>query len=55
MIGDVMKEVRVLRQMTVAELQTRYAEVFGEPGRSRHKQFLIRRIAWRLRLMRPTS
>ena len=48
MIVNVMQEVRTLQKMTVSELQTRYAEVFGEPGHSRHKQFLIRRIAWRL-------
>lgn len=42
------KELATLEQMTVGELQQRYAEVFGEPVRSRHKQYLIRRIAWRL-------
>ena len=34
--------------MTVGGLQQRYTEVFGEPVRSPHKQYLIRRIAWRL-------
>jgi len=34
--------------MTVGQLHERYAEVFGEAARSRHKQYLIRRIAWRL-------
>ncbi len=34
--------------MTVGQLQQRYVEVFGEPVRSRHKQYLIHRIAWRL-------
>ena len=48
MLSNVMQEVQALREMTVPELQTRHAEVFGEPGRSQHKQFLIRRIAWRL-------
>lgn len=42
------KELAALEQMTVGQLQQRYAEVFGEPVRSRHKQYLIRRIAWRL-------
>jgi hypothetical protein len=42
------KEVAALEQMTVGQLQDRYAEVFGEPVRSRHRQYLIRRIAWRL-------
>ncbi len=45
---NVTREVQVLGAMTVPELQARYAQVFGEPGRSRHKQFLVRRITWRL-------
>jgi len=42
------KELGVMERMTVGQLQDRYVEVFGEPVRSRHKQYLIRRIAWRL-------
>lgn len=42
------KELAALEQMTVGQLQQRYTEVFGETVRSRHKQYLIRRIAWRL-------
>ena len=42
------KEIRALKRMTVADLRRRYAEVFGESTTSRHKQFLIRRIVWRL-------
>jgi len=42
------KELAALEQMTVGQLQQRYTEVFGEAVRSRHKQYLIRRIAWRL-------
>jgi hypothetical protein len=45
---NIAKEVAALEQMTVGQLQQRYVEVFGEPVRSRHKQYLIRRIAWRL-------
>ena len=45
---NIAKEVVALEQMTVGQLQDRYVEVFGEPVRSRHKQYLIRRIAWRL-------
>ncbi len=41
-------EVAALEQMTVGQLQQRYVEVFNEPVRSRRKQYLIRRIAWRL-------
>ncbi len=42
------KELAALDRMTVGELQQRYAELFGELIRSRHRQYLIRRIAWRL-------
>ena len=42
------KELAALEQMSVGQLQQRYAEIFGETVRSRHKQYLIRRIAWRL-------
>lgn len=45
---NIAKDVAALEQMTVGQLQQRYVEVFGEPVRSRHKQYLIRRIAWRL-------
>ena len=45
---NVPKELAALRRMTVGQLRERYAEVHGEPTRSNHKEFLIRRIAWRL-------
>ncbi len=45
---NVKMELATLERMTVGELQQRYFEVFGELVRSRHKQYLIRRIAWRL-------
>ena len=45
---NIAKEVAALEQMAVGRLQDRYVEVFGEPVRSRHRQYLIRRIAWRL-------
>ncbi len=44
----VFAEIEELRQMKVAALRTRYREVFGEKSRSSNKQFLFRRIAWRL-------
>jgi hypothetical protein len=34
--------------MTVGQLKDRYRDVFGEPSRSNHKLFLLRRIAWRI-------
>ena len=42
------KEVATLKRMTVRELRTRYAEVFGEETRAGNKPWLIKRIAWRL-------
>ena len=41
------KEIALLKHMTVTELRARYAEAFGEETRSRHKVFLVKRIAWR--------
>ena len=42
------EQIEALRHMTIAQLHERYREVFGEASRSNHKQFLFRRIAWRL-------
>ena len=42
------EQIESLRQMTVGQLKTKYQEVFGETSRSNHKQFLFRRIAWRM-------
>lgn len=43
--------VAALEDMTVGDLRERYGEVFGEPARSRNKQFLRKRIAWRIQAM----
>ena len=45
---NVEKEVAAMERMTVDQLRSKYAEVFQEPTRSRHKQYLIKRIAWRM-------
>lgn len=37
-----------LQELTVGQLRDRYAEVFGEPTRSGNRQWLLRRVAWRL-------
>lgn len=41
-------DIKRLKDAGVAELQRRYREVFGEEPRSRHREFLWKRIAWRL-------
>jgi hypothetical protein len=45
---NVERELVRLEMMSVSELRGRYAELFGEPTRGRHRQSLIRRILWRL-------
>ena len=45
---NVEKELAALRRMTVAELRQRYAQVFGEMTKARHKDYLRKRIIWRL-------
>ena len=45
---NVGREITALNKMTVLDLRRKYAEVFGENTTSRHKQFLIRRILWRM-------
>jgi hypothetical protein len=45
---NIAAEVGRLARMTVPELRTRHAEVFGAPAKSHHKDLLARQIAWRL-------
>ena len=40
--------LRALRGMTVAELRTQYRRAFGEEPRSWNRDFLWKRLAWRL-------
>src|SRR5580704_15833208 len=42
------EQIESLRHMTVGQLKAKYQEVFSEVSRSNHKQFLFRRIAWRM-------
>jgi hypothetical protein len=48
---NVGKELAALERLTVRQLRARYAEVFGEETRSRHKDHLIKRIVWRLQAL----
>ena len=45
------KEIEELSRMTVGQLRQKYIEAFGEESRSNHKQFLFRRIAWRIQAL----
>ena len=42
------REIDALRHQSVGQLKVKYLQVFGLESRSNHKQFLVRRIAWRL-------
>ena len=41
-------EIDGLRRMTVGQLRRKHMELFGEECRSNHKDFLFKRIAWRM-------
>lgn len=45
---NIEKEAATLRRMTVGQLQEKFSEVFGESTNARHKQWLVKRILWRL-------
>src|SRR5689334_4840460 len=51
MNASVLKEIEGLRRLTVGGLREKYREVFGEESRSHHKDFLYRRIAWRIQAL----
>src|SRR5437879_5219094 len=44
----VMHAIDELRNLKIPVLKKRYMELFGEESKSSNKQFLFRRIAWRL-------
>jgi hypothetical protein len=45
---NIKAELAALEKMTTGELVERYAALTGQPVRTRHKAYLIRKIAWRL-------
>jgi hypothetical protein len=45
---NITREVAALKRMSVKDLRLRYIEVFGEATRSGNKDFLWKRIAWRM-------
>jgi len=47
----VYREIEQLPSMHIEQLRQRYQEVFGEESHSKHKQHLVRRIAWRLQVL----
>ena len=45
---DIATELAALDGMPTSELAERYEELHGQPCRTRHRAYLIRKIAWRL-------
>ena len=48
MVPALVSAIEQLRSLNVIALRTKYKQVFGEESKSSNKQFLFRRIAWRL-------
>jgi len=49
---DIAKEVKSLNRMGVAGLREKYVEIFGEETKSGNKDFLVKRIAWRIQALK---
>lgn len=47
-VAEVAAQLLALETMTVRALSARYEEAFGEPTRSRNKEYLKKQIAWRI-------
>lgn len=47
-VENVERDLAALTRMSTDDLRARYAEIFGETPRSRHKIYLQRKIAWRI-------
>jgi hypothetical protein len=45
------KQITGLQQLTVKELRDKYGEVFGEATSAGNRDWLIRRVAWRLQAL----
>lgn len=48
---NVGKEIADLKQMTVGALREKYEAAFGEPTRAGNKDWLFKRIAWRIQAL----
>jgi Protein of unknown function (DUF2924) len=51
MKAELNQNIDQLRQMTTAQLQLKYRELFGQPSHSNHKDYLFRRVAWRMQAL----
>ena len=47
---DIDREVALLHRMTVGQLREKFEEVWREPTNTRNKQWLVKRIAWKMQV-----
>jgi hypothetical protein len=45
---EIAAEIAALDRLSTGDLAERYAELHGQPCRTRHRAYLIRKIAWRI-------
>jgi hypothetical protein len=45
---EVATELAALDQMTTSDLAEPYRELYGQPCRTRHREYLMRKVAWRI-------
>jgi hypothetical protein len=45
------RSIAALQRLTVKDLRTKFAEVFGEATNAHNRDWLIRRIAWRMQAL----
>jgi hypothetical protein len=50
--GSMAAEIAALRNLTVAELQLRYRRLFGRESRSRNRDWLFKKVAFRMQEVR---
>ena len=48
MTTSMLSQISALQRKSVADLQNEWLKLYGEPTRSRNRQFLFRRLAWRI-------
>ena len=51
MPDNLAQELTLLPRLGVAELRSRYAQLFGETTRTGNKAWLVKRLAWRLQAL----
>lgn len=51
MVKSIEQELAELRRMNTTQLGERYAELYGQPTRTRHKSYLFRKVAWRIQAL----